>query len=66
MIEFVVDPHENVWPMVPPGASLQETIESAEDVAPGDGQDRRRRRRVVRRGVSRGGARWRTAEGTQG
>jgi acetolactate synthase I/II/III large subunit len=34
MIEFVVDPHENVWPMVPPGASLQETIESAEDVAP--------------------------------
>ena len=34
MIEFVVDPFENVWPMVPPGASLQETIESVEDVAP--------------------------------
>ena len=34
MIEFVVDPYENVWPMVPPGASLQETIEGVEDVAP--------------------------------
>jgi acetolactate synthase-1/2/3 large subunit len=34
LIEFVVDPYENVWPMVPPGASLQETIESAADVAP--------------------------------
>jgi acetolactate synthase-1/2/3 large subunit len=34
LIEFVVEPFENVWPMVPPGASLQETIESAEDVAP--------------------------------
>jgi len=34
MIEFVVEPYENVFPMVPPGASLQETIESAEEVAP--------------------------------
>jgi acetolactate synthase-1/2/3 large subunit len=34
MIEFVVEAEENVFPMVPPGASLQETIESAEDVAP--------------------------------
>jgi acetolactate synthase-1/2/3 large subunit len=34
MIEFVVEPFENVFPMVPPGASLQETIESAEEVAP--------------------------------
>jgi acetolactate synthase-1/2/3 large subunit len=34
MIEFVVDAEENVFPMVPPGASLQETIESADDVAP--------------------------------
>jgi acetolactate synthase-1/2/3 large subunit len=34
MIEFVVEPFENVFPMVPPGASLQETIESVEDVAP--------------------------------
>lgn len=34
MIEFVVEPFENVWPMVPPGASLQETIESADEVAP--------------------------------
>src|SRR5262249_42796269 len=34
MIEFVVGPFENVWPMVPPGASLQETIERVDDVAP--------------------------------
>lgn len=34
MIEFVVEPYENVFPMVPPGASLQETIESVEEVAP--------------------------------
>ena len=34
MIEFVVEAEENVFPMVPPGASLHETIESAEDVAP--------------------------------
>jgi acetolactate synthase-1/2/3 large subunit len=34
MVEFVVEPFENVFPMVPPGASLQETIESVEDVAP--------------------------------
>jgi acetolactate synthase-1/2/3 large subunit len=34
MVEFAVEPHENVWPMVPPGASLQETIESVEEVAP--------------------------------
>jgi acetolactate synthase-1/2/3 large subunit len=34
MVEFVVEPYENVWPMVPPGASLQETIESAAEVMP--------------------------------
>jgi acetolactate synthase I/II/III large subunit len=34
LIEFVVEPFENVWPMVPPGASLQETIESVQDIAP--------------------------------
>ena len=27
LIDFVVEPEENVFPMVPPGASLKETIE---------------------------------------
>jgi acetolactate synthase-1/2/3 large subunit len=34
MVEFVVEPFENVFPMVPPGASHQETIESVEAVPP--------------------------------
>jgi acetolactate synthase-1/2/3 large subunit len=27
LIEFVVEPEENVYPMVPPGKSLSETME---------------------------------------
>ena len=28
LIDFQVEPEENVWPMVPPGASLTEVIEA--------------------------------------
>ena len=27
LIDFVVEPEENVYPMVPPGASLEEVLE---------------------------------------
>ena len=30
VIDFQLEPEENVWPMVPAGAALSETIESAE------------------------------------
>ena len=32
LIDFRLEPEENVWPMVPAGASLSETIESADDL----------------------------------
>ena len=37
LIDFVVEPEENVYPMVPPGAALAEIIEEPrkEAVAPG-------------------------------
>ncbi len=34
LIDFEVDPYENVYPMVPPGASLAETIDSPYAAAP--------------------------------
>ena len=32
LIDFRLEPEENVWPMVPAGAALSETIESADDL----------------------------------
>ena len=32
VIDFQLEPEENVWPMVPAGAALSETIESADDL----------------------------------
>jgi acetolactate synthase-1/2/3 large subunit len=31
LVDFIVEPEENVYPMVPPGASLAEVLEAPEE-----------------------------------
>ena len=36
LIDFIVEPEENVYPMVPPGASLSEVMEEPKGKVPSD------------------------------